>query len=64
MMIHAVSGATLGEIDRMPFAAGLHWCALWWQAENARRQLAAFSKVPEIRLLRRGASAELRARVV
>ena len=56
MMIHAVCGLTLGEIEsRLPYAHGLHWQALWWLRENAARQLAAiFAPIPVIRLLRPG----------
>ena len=58
MMVHEISGEPLGKIDaQLPFACGLHFVALWWLRENARRQLNAFGKVPVIRLLRPGPAA-------
>jgi len=66
MMVHAMSGLALGEIHtRLPFAAGLHWQGLWWERENARRQLAAiFAPIPVIRLLRPGVTDRPAARVL
>ena len=58
MMVHATSGLGAVAIETaLPFACGLHYCALWWEQENARRQLNAFGKIPEIILRRPGTAA-------
>jgi len=57
MMVHATSGLAAQTIETaLPFACGLHYCALWWEQENARRQLNALGKIPEIILRRPGSS--------
>lgn len=64
MMVAEISRHAPGDITTLlPYAHGLHYQALWWLRENARRQLAAvWGRIPEIRLFRFGSAAAHPAR--
>lgn len=53
MAVHAISGADDDKIwEKMPYAIGLQYHAIWWEQYNNQRHMHAMGKVADIEVLR------------
>jgi len=57
MMVASITHLSAAEITReMPYAHGLHFCALWWMEFDARRRMSSLGECPGIVLRIAGSS--------
>jgi hypothetical protein len=49
MMVASITHQSAAEITTaMPYAHGLHFCALWWMEFDARRRMSSLGECPGI----------------